>query len=316
MITTRGLFRVLLLAAGLFLFLLASPGTARPIEKPADFAVQSLLPIMLKRFTFGDGTVTGSVINAAEQQSDVPGAKVCWGSNCVYSDEGGEYTLENVANGFQTLTASKDYFITATQGTYVVGNTVNYQNIALIPDLYISGLEYRILTTWDATRCWPDPNGVDCWDNDLDIHMWLEPPPLNYHIGYYYHYNPNTDQDEYWLDYGDCYGLFPNSCLERDARYGYGPETMAIKQLEYEKIYYFGVRNYNQGQPGVPSMAQTGALVLLYDLSGLAKSYEVPTDGGDGNFWYVFKLDNTVDPPAITDENCIINYSDSPPTCP
>jgi hypothetical protein len=313
MITTRGFFRIFLLATGIFM--LASPGMARPVQKQADAPVQMLLPIVIKKFTFGNGTVTGSVINAS-LGSDVPGAQVCWGSNCVYSNGGGEYTLENVANGYQTLTASKDGFVTADQVAYVVGNTINYQNIAIIPDLYLSGLKYRILTTWSTTECWPDPNGVTCWDNDLDVHMWIEPPPLNYHIGYYFHYNPLTELEEDWLDFGDCYGLFPNACLEKDTRRGYGPETMAIKQLEYQKIYYFGVRNYNQNQPGVPPISQTGARVRLYDLTGLAGSYEVPNNMGDLGFWYVFKLDNTVDPPLITEENCIIDYSDNPPQCP
>ena len=234
MITPRGFFRIFLLAA--WIFLLASPGMARPVHKLPDAAVQ-MLPITLKQFTFGNGAVTGKVINASLLVNpEVPNALVCWGGNCVYSNDGGVYTLANVANGNQTLTASKDGFVTVDQSAYVVGNTVNYQDIAIIPDLSLTGLKYRILTTWDATPCWPDPNGTGCWDNDLDVHMWIEPPPLNYHIGYYFHYNPNSDTDEYWLDYGDCYGLFPNACLEKDARNGYGPETMAIKQLEYNKI--------------------------------------------------------------------------------
>jgi hypothetical protein len=313
MITTRGFFRVFIVAAGIFL--LASPGMARPAQKQADAPVQMLLPITVKKFSFGNGTVTGKVINAS-LGTYVPGAQVCWRSNCVYSNDGGEYTLENVANGSQTLTASKEGFVTADQEAYVAGSTVNYQDIAIIPDLYLSGLKYRILTTWDATECWHDPNSTDCWPNDLDVHMWIEPVPLNYHIGYYFHYNPLSDLDENWLDYGDCYGLFPNACLEKDSQWGYGPETMAIKQLEYNKIYYFGVRNYNQGQPGVPPISQTGARVRLYDLSGLAKTYLVPTNIENFNFWYVFKLDNTFDPPVITDENCIITYSDNPPQCP
>jgi len=313
MIATRGFFRVISLAT--VIFMLASPGMARPVQKQADAPAQSLFPITIKKFSFGNGTVIGYVINAS-LGTTIPGAQVCWGSNCVYSNDDGEYTLENVANGYQTLTAAKEGFVTADQVAYVVGSTVNYQNIAIIPDLSLSGLKYRILTTWDVTECWPDPNGTGCWDNDLDTHMWIEPPPLNYHIGFYYHYNPEHDMDEDWLDYGDCWGLFPNACLEKDSRRGYGPETMAIKQLEHNKIYYFGVRNYNQGRPGVPPISQLGVRVRIYDLSGLAKSYEVPTNLGDFNFWYVFKLDNTVDPPVITDENCIIDYSDNPPQCP
>jgi hypothetical protein len=309
--TTRGFFRVFFLAAGIFL--LASPGMARPANKPADVTVVSLLPITLKLSAFGNGTVTGSVINAS-LATDVPGAQVCWGSNCVLTNAGGEYTLENVANGYQTLNASAAGFVSADQVTYVVAKTVNYQNIAIIPDVKASGLQYRIMTTWDRTPCWPDPNGVDCWQNDLDDHMWMSAisQPINYHIGYYFHYNPESEQDQYWLDIGDCRG-FPNACLERDAQEGYGPETIGIRQSEVS-IYYFGVRNYNQGQPGVPPISQTGVLVRLYNITGLARTYEVPLNAGDKNFWYVFSLNGATG--EITDRNCIIDYIDDPPVCP
>ena len=308
--------RVFLLAAGIFM-LASSSGTARPVQPQAEATVQSRLPILLKRFTFGNGTVTGMVINASKPADVVPGAQVCWKTNCVFSsDPEGIYRIENVASGLQTLTASKAGFVTNDQEVNVVGNTVNYHDIAIIPDVALSGLKYRIMTTWNAQPCWPDPNGSVCWPNDLDVHLWLEPPPLNYHIGYYFHYNPEKEIEEPWLDRGDCYGLFPNACLERDAQHGYGPETIAIKQPEINKIYYFGVRNFTQGNPGVPPISQTGALVRLYSLDGLLKTYEVPVDGGDQNFWYVFKMDTSVDPAKVTDENCIIDYSDNPPQCP
>ena len=303
MITTRGFFRVFLLAAGLFL--LASPGMARSTQPQVDAPVQMLLPIVLKQFTFGNGTVTGNVINAS-LGTFVPGAQVCWGSNCVYSNNDGVYTLENVASGSQTLVASADGFVTNEQIAHVVGNTINHQNIAIIPDVALSGVKYRILTTWDPTPCWPDPNGVDCWDNDLDAHMWRWDiyTPINYHIGYYFHYNPSSDSEEYWVDYGDCRG-FPNACLERDARHGYGPETMAIKVRELS-MYYFGVVNATQGNPGVPSISQTGALVRLYDLTGLLRTYEVPVEGGEKNFWYIFSLNGETG--EVVDQNCVIDY--------
>jgi hypothetical protein len=303
-IVQRVFLRVILLAAGIFL--LASPGMARPAQKQADVVDQQRLPLTLKKYAFGDGTVTGSVINASLLM-DVPGAQVCWKSNCTITDGGGEYTLENVANGYQTLTASADGFVTTDQVAYIVGNQVNYQNIAIIPDVELSGLKYRILTTWDDTECWPDPNGVDCWDNDLDAHLWRFDiyTPIQYHIGYFFHYDPVIDQDHYWLDQGDCRG-FPNACLERDARRGYGPETMAIKVRELS-MYYFGVFNSTQGNPGVPPISQTSAVVRLYDLTGLLKTYEIPADAGDKAFWYVFSLNGETG--EVIDRNCVIDYS-------
>jgi hypothetical protein len=313
MITRRGFIRGIFLVFSIatVIFMLASPALARPAQKPEDMATQALLPILLKKFTFGNGTVTGSVINASLHQ-DVPDAQVCWESNCVYSNESGEYTLENVASGNQVLTASKDGFVSANQKTYVVGSTVNYQNIAIIPDVYLSGVKYRIMTTWNATPCWPDPTdptGQTCWDNDLDAHLWRWDiyQPISYHIGYYYHYNPVNDIYEYWTDYGDCRG-FPNACLERDEKRGYGPETIAIKVRELA-MYYFGVFNSNQGHPGVPPISQTNTLVRLYDSTGLVRSYQVPVDGGDNIFWLVFALNGETG--DIIDKNCIIDYVDA-----
>jgi len=235
----------------------------------------------------------------------VQGALVCWTSKCTSSNSGGEYTLTDIPYGSQTLTASADGFVTTNQKTFVVGNTVNYQDIAIIPDVVRSGVKYRVMVTWDSTPCWPDPNGVDCWDNDLDLHMWRFDidTQINYHIGYYWHYDPLTDQEDYWLDFGDCRG-FPMACLERDARKGYGPETIAIKEREVA-TYYFGVFNTNQGRAGVPPISQTKALLRLYDATGLVKSYQISPTGGDKVFWYVFSLDSAGE---VTDQNCIIDY--------
>ena len=327
MIAKRSYFRVILLAAAIFI--LASPGMARPAQKLADAPVQMRLPVTLKKFSFGNGTVTGRVLNASVPQEPYVGnALVCWGSNCVLSKDGvndfpiGEYTLENVANGSQILTASADGFVSTNQKTYVVGNTVNIQDIAIIPDVVRSGVKYRAMVTWDSTPCWPNPNPQPnepaCWDNDLDLHMWRFDidTSIHYHIGYYLHYHPDNDIDEYWLDFGDCRG-FPMACLEMDARKGYGPETIAIKEREVAD-YYFGVFNANQGHTGVPPLSQTGALVRLYDKTGLVKSYQISPTGGDKVFWYVFSLDADG---VVTDRDCIIDYNHDYdtttwPTCP
>jgi hypothetical protein len=304
MITTRGFFFISLLAAGIFL--LASPGMAKPVQIQADAPVVSRLPLILKRASFGNGKVVGTVVNASLQNINVPDAQVCWGKNCDNSDGGGVYGLSNVASGLQNLVASKDGFVTITETVNVAGGSVVTQTIAMIPDVALSGLKYRILTTWSSTKCWPEPGGTYCWDNDLDVHLWrwdLYQEP-KYHIGYYFHLNPATDEDEYWLDKGDCYG-YPNACLERDTRYGYGPETIGLKKREIA-MYYYGVLNYNQGSPGVPPISQTDALVRVYDITGLLKSYKVPTTGGSLNFWYVFALNGETG--QIQDKNCIIDY--------
>lgn len=286
-----------------------------PAQKQADPAVQAVLPIIMKKFIWGNGVLTGTVINASLHTPEA-GIQVCWKTFCDLTNKNGVYKLTTVAAGNQTLTASATGFMTTTQSTNVVGNTENLQDLTIVPSIIEDGLKYRIVVNWDPTPCWPDPNGSICWPNDLDAHMWLEGGSVNYHIGYYFHYNPATDKEEYWLDKGDCVDLFPLSCLESVADHGYGPETLAVKSLVRDKIYYVGVFNYNQGQPGVPPISQTGAEVLVYGLNGLEGDYHVPTNMGDLNFWYVFNIDNTVEPPVITETNCIINYNDNPPECP
>jgi hypothetical protein len=287
---------------------------ARPAQSQVDAAIQSNLPIVLKRSFFGNGTVTGTVINASLNKPE-GGIQVCSKTLCDLSNDNGVYKLKDIASGYQTLTAFASGFMTTTQNTNVVANTENQQDITIVPSVIEDGLKYRIVITWDPTSCWPAPDGSTCWPNDLDAHMWLEPPPVDYHIGYYFHYNPKTEVEEYWLDTGD-YLLFPYAVLESWTADGYGPETLAIKSLVRDKIYYVGVFNYNQGQPGVPPISQTGTQVQVYGLGGLEGNYQVPIDMGDLNFWYVFKLDNTVNPPVITETNCIINYSNDPPQCP
>lgn len=303
MLSRRGFSHFLILAAGLFLMASLSL-MAQPVHVQADGISQSSLPIIFREFSYV--SVTGTVINASKPALVVPGALVCWKTLCDTSDDDGQYLLENIPSGEQTLTASKEGFVTVEQSVQLAGQTPNYQNIAIIPDVAISGVQYRILTTWNPTPCWPDPTdptGQTCWQNDLDAHLWLEYPHFPvYHI--------------FYLDRGDCVSMFPYACLERDEQNGYGPETNAIKQIQRDGIYYFGVLNYNQSQPGVPPISGTSALVRLYGLNGLEKTYQVPTNLGDQNFWYVFKMDGTVDPPIITDENCIIGYSDNPPQCP
>jgi hypothetical protein len=144
--------------------------------------------------------------------------------------------------------------------------------------------------------------------------MWMSEigQPIGYHIGYFFHYNPTTGLDEMWLDRGDCRG-FPNACLEYDATQGSGPETVAIREAEIS-IYYFGVLNFNQGQVGVPPISQTGAKVRLYGLTGLMRTYDVPTNQGDKNFWYVFSLNGQTG--EVTSQNCIIDFPNDIPVCP
>ena len=141
------------------------------------------------------------------------------------------------------------------------------------------------------------------------LHMWRFDisTPITYHIGYYLHYNPLTRSDEYWLDYGDCRG-FPNACLEMDAQQRVWPGDDRHQSSVSVAMYYFGVFNANQGRPGVPPISQTGALVRLYDNTGLVKWYEISPIVEEIKSSGMSSR-SMVRPGRLPIENCIIDYS-------
>jgi hypothetical protein len=314
-------FRWFLFAIGIFL-LVSSSGMPKPAHAAAEPPFRTLLPAAIKKNAFGgNGIVHGTVLNASVSGLVVPNVNVCFESICDVSDEDGFYEIETVPSGMRTLNASTDGFVSSDQSVNVIANTENNQDIALVPEVVEYDVSYRILVTWDPQACWPDPDGpYDCeetykgWWNDLDAHLWEFEigVPISYHVGYYTHYNPANDTIEPWLDKGDPY-LFPYAFMERDAQLGYGPETIAIVP-GVSSNHYYGVLNFNQGQPHVPSIAHTGAVVRLYGITGLMRTYHVPADQGDQNFWYVFSLNGQTG--EVTDYNCIIDYTDDTPACP
>lgn len=261
-------------------------GSTQPAQAqdlgPYDLRV--VLPAVMNGYRQGPGDLSGKVVDAStENQAAVPGASVCYGTQCATTNASGYYELKNLPGGGVNLYVSAVGFIPLEQSVNVLAFKTTTANIALSRPLAAGNIATRIVLTWDPTPYWGP------YENDLDAHLWLNIPNPPTHI--------SAD------DRGDCTTL-PNACLGENVRRGFGPETIDISGLKIA-TYYYGVLNYNQYQPGVPTITRSKAQVQLYDRDGAVMTFKAPTTG-EGNFWYVFSM-VSVDGKAavITPVNCI-----------
>lgn len=238
------------------------------------------LPMVSRNYVPGFGTVSGAVMDAQTGQP-VAEAQICYDATCVQSNSSGLYELRNIPSGYQLFSASRNGFTDLQQGVVVVSGQTTTLNFALSPSLGQG--EVRIVLTWGASPRWctQTPEGEKCVDNDLDAYLWA---PVN--GGY---------ERIYWDHRGNC-DAEPFACLEYDAREGSGPETMLIIRPAQSGTYKFAVHNYADafddeiGLPGLaPHFPLTGAMVHVYNESGLANTFSVPSSG-QGLWWYVFNL--------------------------
>ncbi len=279
-------------------------------------SVDVKLPLVLKDFRGGYGSVTGRVVDASKkpQESEyyIPGATICAGDYwCDSSDEDGKYNLDMVSTPWQVIKASKNDYYDVLKFVNILADDIVTVNFALVPIQSSYAIVKRIVLTWSENPFWsnpePKPGEPEKWENDLDVHLWYVVPGVTTHIGYYDHGNNNWAYDD-----GDC-TTNPYTCLESDYREGFGPETIAISKLE-RATYYFGVLNYNQYRNGVPDIIKTGAKVDLYEEQGLVLSFTVP-EQGEGNFWFVFSMSSNGEIAEITPMNCITQYTGDVPQC-
>ena len=259
---------------------------------------RSLLPLVMFGYTQGPGTITGRAFNSAtKDRVSVSGAQICYQGVCDITDSDGMFTLEDIPDGLRRLDASAEEYYKTTEDVVVKPFETVQRDIALTPLLELSDVFMRVVLTWNSTQTWPPDNTR----NDLDAHLWLEAPDPPTHIF----------PDEF--SRGDC-TTFPNACLESDYETGYGPDTLAIRQLE-STVYYFGILNVYAGYPGVPPITSSQAMVRVYLESGVYYEFTVPP-AGDGDFWYVFSLVSDGAAASLQERNCITTYNAEIPTCP
>lgn len=255
------------------------------------------LPFVMRNYTQGPGSVAGIAFDATQAgRVGVADVQICYQTNCVTSGSDGAYRLDNLPDGMRRINAESLEYFSAYEDVLIRPFETTQQDIALVNKDQLADVFMRVLLTWDETKTWP-PDGAE---NDLDAHVWLEAPDPPTHITF--------------ADRGDC-TTFPNACLEVDFRQGYGPETVAIRQLE-STVYYFGVLNYNASYNGVPDIVDLQAKVRIFQENGVTYEFDVPTDGV-GDFWYVFQLisDDGVSA-TIIEKNCITTYDENLPSCP
>lgn len=271
------------------------------IENPWRARAQSgesrvFLPILQDRFESGDGDVKGVVIDAVGG-SPIIGAMVCFDGVCDQTDNKGTYKLNNIPAGSQYFNASADTYYSIGRWADVVANQDTQFNFVMSQILSISKVRMRIVTTWSTNPCWPTDATPPCaspaYENDLDAFLWVTTTGITTTL------IVNVSREQ-------CI-QYPYACKENDAREGTGPETIAVQEFKPGANYYFGVLNYNQYQPPVPSINATEASVGVYDEQGLINTFTVPPSG-TGNFWYVFSMDASG---VIHPQNCIIELSPS-----
>jgi hypothetical protein len=266
--------------------------------------IQVFLPVTYNRFNAGPGIVAGKVIDASSGLpfSGSKVAKVCYEDNCTKTDEAGMFQFTNIPAGAQYFHASADNYYFVGMWFNIIAYQENQLNIVMSQNLSISKVKMRIVTTWSTNPCWPigvnPPCAAPSHENDLDGFLWVTTAGIT----------PTLVKD---VSRTQCTS-YPYACKENDARQGTGPETIAIQDFKAGSNYYYGVLNYNQYQPDVPLMSVTEASVGVYNEQGLMDTFSVP-DKGDGNFWYVFSMDDTG---VIHAQNCIIQLSPSAGTLP
>jgi len=283
---TRG-FKLFLFLAGLLLL----AGQASPSR--AQGGSITYLPLALKGFVAGPGTVQGVVLDATTR-TPIPNVQVCWTTLCTYTNGSGQYFISDIPAGWRVLRAASADYYAAQSGVAVIGHQTVTLDFAL-SYRSLGDVDYRVVMTWDSTPYWPPLNVP----NDLDAHLWLE-AVLPYHL--YYDNNP-----EDFLQY-------PYARLETDYTNGFGPETIDIERLVNYVTYHYAVDNVNYGYPGVPPLTQLGVQVQVYDADGLLQTFTVPLSG-QGDVWYVFSMD---DAGNLTEVNCLtymMPNPDDPPQC-
>jgi hypothetical protein len=183
----------------------------------------------------------------------------------------GAYTA-TLPYGNYTLTATKDYYITATINI-VVTRTATVKNATLAP--VESDDIYRVVLTWGASP------------RDLDSHLRSN----NAHVYYSQKYSSYA-----WLDV--------------DKTTSYGPETITIENLSALGGFEYMVHDYTNRymSSGAVALANSSAMVSVYKGSALIRTYHVPVSG-DGTVWNVFSMNASG---QITDINTFSYESSPP----
>ena len=93
--------------------------------------------------------------------------------------------------------------------------------------------------------------------------------------------------------------------LDIDDMNGYGPETITITIL-YDGTYTYAVHAYSLAG----TFSDSGAVVKLYDSTGLLDTFTIPSGSGTDRWWEVFTLSVSLGSATV---NTINTFSSSSP---
>jgi uncharacterized protein YfaP (DUF2135 family) len=199
-----------------------------------------------------DSRLANATINLRE------GADVKTGDVSVTASTGAEgtYAFSNVEAGEYTAEIVLADYSTVYQNVILVGNSTVTRNFAMSPTL-ASG-EVRIVLTWGESP------------RDLDSYLK----------------GPKATSGEYTISFRN--KNEENTTLDRDDTSGFGPETITISS-QNSGTYTYWVVPYDGTSS---SLANSSAIVSIYDENGLAEQIKVPS--GTGFKWNVFTMSSGV----------------------
>jgi len=218
------------------------------------------------------GTITGTLIDATTTDTPVVGATITLYTGINHTDDeyetsyttttesDGSFELTSVDAATYTLLATRDSFSDAYINVVSIGGqTMTYEH-SMSPTAAEG--EIRIVLTWGENPA------------DLDSHLYTPEIEGTSHHLYY------ANRGSYSVD------SVPNISLDRDDVTSYGPETVTIA-VTYEGTYEYRVYHYS----GSGTLATSGAIVKVYDSTGLLFTRNVPPSLSDPLWWDVFRYD-------------------------
>lgn len=258
---------------------------------------------MFSTFITRTNTITGLVTDAYNGEP-VAGATISVSGQVTTTDANGNYSVSNIpfgtleadfsasntsgpapltvtftdlsTEGTHALVCSKDGYLTYINNRIEIPPGESLQlNISLSPVLNAGSV--RFVLNWGASPA------------DLDSHLLT--PEINGQSHHIFYDNAGNDLST------------PFAKLDFDVLSGYGPETMTIYR-RFQGTYKYYVHNFSEA----PSITVSGAVLQIYDSTGLLHTLKVPA-AGNGLYWYVGDLDgNTA---VFTIKNQLLQYPPS-----
>ncbi len=176
------------------------------------------------------------------------------------TDSNGNYSL-TLPLGNYTVITEKTGFVTGHVNIVVQSGTTYSQNGTMSPST-ISGDGYTVVLTWGENP------------QDLDSHV---EGTLSNNDSFHVYFSHTSDYD----------GDIEVCNLDVDDTTSYGPETITLRPTTTNPYYYY-IYKY----AGTGTVATSEAQIKLYKDGTLIRTFNVPTDQGDGDYWNVFAIIN------------------------